>query len=272
MNGIMPKTFALGCIVFILALQPAIAYGQEKGKGDLEDFTDDYDDDEDADCTDCEDDAEHFFLYLFLDNIADVARLWGRTDGTRFGVFPAFPYAEGEGFAATSDDYRSYFFNTEFSYNYVNDNLRSYLFKWESQFAHRSKLSFDLAAYEENLFDADFGTRKDHLTLYGLRYGYALFRSPQIILNLEGGFRGFHRRRAHGGPEAALDLQLFPKKPLIMEMEVAAAYVSNGPLYTVESSAGIAFGRFEVLGGLRILKNKSADLLDGFRVGLRVWY
>lgn len=272
MNPKILGTFALGCLALTLALQPAITLGQEKGKGDLEDFTDDYDDGEESDCDNCDDDAEHFFLYLFLDNIADVARLWGHTDGTRFGVFPSFPYAKGDGFAAGSNDYRSYFFNTEFSYNYVNDNLRSYLFKWETQFAHRSKLSFDLATYEENLFDADGGPRTDHLTLYGFRYGYAVFRSPQMILNLEGGFRGFHRRRSHGGPEAALDLQLFPRKPLIIETEIAAAYVSNGPLYTVESSAGIAVGRLEVLGGLRILKNKSADLLDGFRFGLRVWY
>jgi len=51
-----------------------------------------------------------------------------------------------------------------------------------------------------------------------------------------------------------------------------AAYVTNGWLFTVESSAGILLGRVELLAGLRILKNQSPDLLDGFRVGLRIWY
>ncbi len=251
--------------------QPALLQGQEKGKGALEDFAEDHDDEE-SDCSDCGEDASEFFLYLFMDNIADVLRLWGRTDGTRSGAYPAFPYSEGEGFATQTSDYRSYFFNTEINYHYLNDNLRSYMIKWETQFVHRSKLSFDLAVYEEDLLDAELGRRKDHLTFFGVRYGYALYQTPQMLLNLEGGFRGFQRKRAHGGPEVALDLQLFPQKPLIIEMEVAAAYVSNGPLYTVESSAGVAVGRFEVLGGMRILRNRDADLLDGFRVGLRVWY
>ncbi len=134
-------------------------------------------------------------------------------------------------------------------------------------------MSFDLSVYEEDRFDNEFGNRsKDHITFLGIRYGYALYRTPQLIVNLEGGFRGIYRNRSHGGPELAIDLQLFPKRPLIIETELAVAYVSNSPLYTVESSAGIALGRFEILGGLRILKNKSNDLLDGFRIGLRVWY
>ena len=128
------------------------------------------------------------------------------------------------------------------------------------------------AWYGESLFKNELGTKKDYLTFFGLRYGRALVRSPQAILNLEGGFRGFHRKISHGGVEVALDLQLFPKKPFIIETELAAAYVSNGPLYTFESSLGVVIGRIEILGGMRILKNRSSDLLDGFRVGIRVWY
>ena len=172
-----------------------------------------------------------------------------------------------------SDDYRSYFFNTEFSYHHVNrSNVTSFMLKWETQFVRSSKLAFDVAFYQEDLFENGFRQTKDQLTFWGIRYGHSLYSSPQMILNLEGGFRGFHRNRAHGGPEIAVDLQFFPKKPLIIETKLAVAYISNAPLYTVEANAGVLFGRFEVLGGLRILKNKSSDLLDGFKVGLRVWY
>ncbi|MFQ5676707.1 MAG: hypothetical protein ACE5G1_12490 [bacterium] len=260
----------LASLVIILP-GPTKANAQEKSKGDLEDFTDDFGEDDSGDDSDAEE-AGHFFLTVFLDNIGEFAKLWGGTPATEFGPFPSFPYAGGDGFMTNSDDYRSYFFNTELSYHHLNSNLRSYLFNWETQFVRRSKLAFDLAVYEEDVPDIEFGFRKDHLTLWGIRYGYAVFRSPQLILNLEGGFRGFHRNRSHGGPELAFDLQLFPRRPLVIETKLAVAYVSNAPLYTVESSAGIMFGRFEVLGGLRILKNKSSDLLDGFRVGLRIWY
>jgi hypothetical protein len=212
------------------------------------------------------------FFLIFFDNFADFVRLWGQTPGTEFGPYPSFPYADGDGFMADSHQFRSYFFNTEFTYHHLSSNLRSYLLKWETQFIRSSKLAFDLAVYEEDLFDPVSGVRKDKLVFYGLRYGHALFRSPHMLFNLEGGFRGFLRNRAHGGVEAALDLQLFPKKPLVIETEVAAAYVTNGWLFTVESSAGILLGRIELLAGLRILKNQSPDLLDGFRVGLRIWY
>jgi hypothetical protein len=258
--------------VIFINLNPGVKslWAQEK-KGELEDFADDFgeenSEDEDSDSAD----AVEFFL-IFFDNFADFVRLWGQTPGTEFGPYPSFPYADGDGFMADSHQFRSYFFNTEFTYHHLSSNLRSYLLKWETQFIRSSKLAFDLAVYEEDLFDPVSGVRKDKLVFYGLRYGHALFRSPHMLFNLEGGFRGFLRNRAHGGVEAALDLQLFPKKPLVIETEVAAAYVTNGWLFTVESSAGILLGRIELLAGLRILKNQSPDLLDGFRVGLRIWY
>ncbi|MFQ5709635.1 MAG: hypothetical protein ACE5HO_19435, partial [bacterium] len=153
----------------------------------------------------------------------------------------------------------------------LGSDLRSYIFKWESQFVHRSKLSFDVSYYEENVLNQFNEVGKDRLTLYGLRYGYALYRTPQVLFNIEGGFRGFHRSRYHGGVEIAGDLLLFPKKPLVIETEMAAAYVSNGPLYTIESSAGIILGNFEILAGFRLLKSENT-LLDGYRIGLRIWY
>ncbi|MFQ5866023.1 MAG: hypothetical protein ACE5IW_12420, partial [bacterium] len=187
--------------------------------------------------------------------------------GTESGPYPSFPYDKSDGFMSSSNDRRSYFFTTEFTYHDLRpDPVKSFMFKWESQFVHRSKLSFDLSVYEE-----DVGLSKDHLSIYGIRYGYALYRTPQFIVNLEGGFRGFQRNKVHGGVEIAIDAQLFPKKPLIIETEIAAAYISNGALYTVESSAGILLGRFEILGGLRLLKSKDS-ILDGYRVGLRIWY
>lgn len=251
---------------------PGRVCAQEKGKGDLEDFADDYGEEKSKDDSEANEAIEFFLLALF-NSVGDFSELWGGTPGTEYGPFPSFPYASGDGFMTDSDDHRSYFFNTEFNYHYLTSNLRSYGLKWETQFVGTSKLSFDVSVYEEVLANEfNFGTHIDRMTIYGFRYGYALYRSPQLILNLEGGFRGFHRRTSHGGVEAAIDLQLFPKKPLIIETEIAAAYVSNGPLYTIESSAGIALGRFEILGGMRILKNKDADLLDGFRLGLRVWY
>lgn len=250
---------------------PQTGYTQKKGKGDLEDFADDFGEEEDSDSGDSEE-AIGFFIEVMFHHLVHMPQLWGGTPETENGPYPSFPYAGGDGFMATSNQHRSYFFTTEFNYHYINEDLRSYIVKWETQFMRRSKLSFDLAVYEEDRID-DFGfIYKDHLTFFGFRYGYALFNSPQMILNLEGGLRGFHRNSAHSGPEIALDLQLFPKRPFILETEIAAAYVSNGMLLTVESSAGIAIGRFEILGGVRILKNKSSDLLDGFRVGLRVWY
>ncbi|MFQ5651185.1 MAG: hypothetical protein ACE5IY_14695 [bacterium] len=261
--------FLLVLAVTLSVPAQSMAQKKEKGKGDLEDFADDYGEDESGSDDDSE--ATEFFLWLFFENIGDLAQLWGGTAGTEFGPFPSFPYAEGDGFMTTTSEFRSYYFNTEVNYHPVNADLRSYILKWETQFVGKSKLSFDLAVYEENLVD-EVGPYKDHLTFFGFRYGYALYRTPQMILNLEGGFRGFHRNTSHGGPEIAVDFTLFPKRPLIIETELAAAYVSNGPLYTVETSAGIALGRFEILGGLRILKNKDSDLLDGFRIGLRVWY
>lgn len=258
-----------GVLLFALSSTPLLA--QEKGKGDLEDFADDYGEEE-ADENSGADEAVEFFLYAFFESFADLVRLWGQTPGTEFGPFPSHPYAAGDGFMSSTETFRSYFFNTEMSYHYLNENLRSYNFKWETQFIRSSKLSFDLSVYDEELLD-DFGTYHDHMTFLGIRYGYALYRTQQMILNLEFGVRGFQRRSSHGGPELALDMQLFPRKPLIIETEVAAAYISGGGmLYTVESSAGVILGRFEFLGGLRILKNHNADMLDGFRVGLRIWY
>ncbi|HEX9652461.1 MAG TPA: hypothetical protein VGA99_02020 [bacterium] len=260
----------LGAI--LLNLPSTALLAQDDKKGDLEDFTDDYGEEGDDDnCDSCSDDATQFFLAVFFDNFVDFVRLWGNTPGTEFGPYPSHPYAAGNGFMNPSDKFRSYFFNTEASYHYLNDNLRSFNFKWETQFVRSSKLSFDMSIYEEELSDR-FGSHHDRMTFFGVRYGHSLYRTEQMIVNLEGGFRGFHRQSSHGGVELALDMQLFPCRPLIIETEVAAAYVSNGMLYTVESSAGIIVGRFEILGGLRILKNKSADMLDGFRVGLRIWY
>ncbi len=259
----------LGLLLFTHSSTPLLA--QEKGKGDLEDFADDYGE-EDGDDDSGSSDAVEFFLYAFFDNFADFVRLWGHAPGTEFGPYPSHPYAAGAGFMNPTEEFRSYFFNTEVSYHYLNENLRSYNFKWETQFVRSSKLSFDFSVYDEELVDS-FGTHHDRMTFFGLRYGHALYRTQQMIWNLEFGFRGFHRRSGHAGPEVAMDLQIFPRKPLIMEMELAAAYISNGGmLYTVESSAGVILGRVEILGGLRILKNKSADMLDGFRVGMRIWY
>jgi hypothetical protein len=266
------KALLVGFMVlgFISAGFCASAFAQDDKKGELEDFADDYGEEDDDDSSGS-DEAVEFFLYAFFDSFADFVRLWGQTPGTEFGPYPSHPYAGGAGFMSYADDFRSYFFNTEMSYHHLSSNLRSYNFKWETQFVRSSKLSFDLSVYDESIFTS-FRSRHDRLTFYGVRYGHALYRSEQVLLNIEGGFRGFYRRSSHGGPELALDMQLFPRKPLIIETEVAAAYVSNGMLYTVESSAGVIVGRFEILGGMRILKNKSADLLDGFRVGLRIWY
>ncbi len=273
----MQKIQSILLLIFVFTLlslpvHPHTAFAQDKKKGDLEGFTDDYGDDESEDNGDSDDSTE-FFLWLFFDNIGDFVNLWGGTPGTQFGPYPSYPYAAGNGFGVNSDEYRSFFFNTEFNYHYLNDHLQSYLFKWESQFLRNSKLSFDLAVYEETIAENNFSYQsKDYLALWGARYGYAVVRTPQLILNVEGGFRSLIRNRVHGGPEIALDVQIFPKRPFIFETKLAAAYVSNAPLYTFESSMGIAVGRFEILGGLRVLKNKSEDLLDGFKIGLRVWY
>lgn len=257
----------IGCLLLVyMPSNTLFAQEQEKGKGELEDFGDDYGDEDSESDSEAEDAAE-FFVIAFFENFGDFVRLWGRAPGTESGPYPSFPYDKSDGFMADSSNYRSYFFTTEITYHDMSpDPVKSLIFKWESQFVQRSKLSFDLSIYEE-----DLGLRKDHLSIYGLRYGYALYRTPQFIVNLEGGFRGFQRNKVHGGVEVAVDAQLFPKKPLIIETELAAAYVSNGPLYTVESSAGILLDRFEILGGMRLLKSKDT-ILDGFRVGLRIWY
>ena len=263
------KWVLLFCLLSGFVLITTVSYAQEKGKGDLEDFADDFGEEESGSDSDTEE-AGRFFLWLFFESFSEISQLWGGTPETEFGPFPSHPYAGGNGFMSHSDDYRSYFFNTEFSYHQVHrSNVRSFILKWETQFVRSSKLAFDVAFYQEDLFNNGF---QDQLTFWGIRYGHSVYRSPQMILNLEGGFRGFHRNRAHGGPEIAVDLQLFPKKPLVIETKLAVAYISNAPLYTVEANAGILFGRLEVLGGIRILKNKSSDLLDGFKVGLRVWY
>ena len=266
------KLVLLFCLFPGLLIITGASFAQEKGTGDLEDFADDFGEEESGSDSDTEESAR-FFLWLFFESFSEISQLWGGTPETEFGPFPSHPYAGENGFMSHSDDYRSYFFNTEFSYHQVHrSNVRSFIVKWETQFVRSSKLAFDVAFYQEDLFENGFRQTKDQLTFWGIRYGHSLYRSPPMILNLEGGFRGFHRNRAHGGPEIAVDLQFFPKKPLIIETSLAVAYISNAPLYTVEANAGILFGRFEVLGGLRILKNKSSDLLDGFKVGLRVWY
>jgi len=262
----------------VVLCDPNMTWAQEERKGDLEDFEDDYDDDDDSDddeeeeWEDDDNDGQSFFVQacfqLMVEGFSRFFSLWGGTPGTAFGPYPSFPYKENEGFMSTDEAFRSYFFNTEFTYHYLTGNLRSLLFKWETQFVDKSKLSFDLSVYRETITSAN-GSRTDHLTIYGLRYGYAIFRSPKMILNLEGGLRGLG---SHGGYELGLDLQLFPKKPLIIETEAVAGLIEGEPLYIVESSAGVILGRFEFLGGMRILKNQSGDLLDGFRVGVRIWY
>ncbi len=244
-------------------------FAQEK-KGDLEDFADDFEDD---DSDDSDDEGSEFFFWLFFEHIGDVAQLWGGAAGTEFGPYPSFPYAATDGFMTYTNDHRSYFFNTEIGYSQVNEDLRSYLLRWETQFVGRSKLSFDMTVYQEDVLN-EFThlAKQDYLALYGFRYGYAVYRSPQLLLNIEGGYRSLYHNRHHNGPEIALDMQLFPRNPLIFETRLAAAYLGNSPLYTVESSAGFMFGRLELLAGIRLLKNGDQDLLDGFRFGFRVWY
>lgn len=258
--------FSLGSAL----IGPTYLLAQEEDKGDLEDFGEDFGEDDSNDDADSGE-AAQFFLYAFLDNIGDFVRLWGHTPETQFGPYPARPYADGDGFLSDGNSYRSYYFNTEFNYHNLGPDLRSYLFKWETQFAHRSKLSVDVSYYEEDVHDDVTGIRKDRLSFYGLRYGYAVYRTPQAILNMEVGYRGFHRHAEHGGIEAAADFLLFPRKPLIIETELAAAYVSHSPLFTVESSAGVLIGPFEFLAGLRLLKSENT-ILDGYRFGVRVWY
>lgn len=175
-------------LIFVVFCDTNIVNAQKEKKGDLEDFADDFGEEESDDSDD--NDSGEFFLWLFFENIGDIAQLWGGTPETEFGPFPGFPYAENAGFMTYTDDFRSFFINTELNFHYINENLISYIFKWESQFLGRSKLSFDIAWYGESLFKNELGTRKDYLTFFGLRYGRALFRSPQAILNLEGGFRG----------------------------------------------------------------------------------
>ena len=259
------KTAVLLFLVLFVLAWPFSSSGllAQEEKGDLEDFIDDYDDDESSDS-----DGADFFIWVAIEYLDDFAQLWGKAPGTEVGPFPSHPYAEGDGFMADPQSFRSYFFNTELSYQYLSEDLTALVLKWETQFVHRSKLSFDFAYYQET-FDSG---AKDYLRFWGGRYGYAVFRSSQVLLNLEVGLRGFTGRISRWGPELGADLQLFPGKPVVIETELAAAYVGNGPLYTVESSAGVLLGRFEFLAGIRILKNKSVDLLDGFRVGLRVWY
>ena len=161
---------------------PERVYAQEKGKGDLEDFADDYGEEESEDDSETSE-AVEFFLWAFFNSVGDFAELWGGTPGTEYGPFPSFPYASGDGFMTDSDDHRSYFFNTEFNYHYLTSNLRSYGLKWETQFVGTSKLSFDLSVYEEVLANEfNFGTHRDQMAFYGFRYGYALYRSPQLIL------------------------------------------------------------------------------------------
>lgn len=262
----MLKRLAVWSFLLLLA---GVAIADED-KGDIDDFTDDFGEESDDDG----DSAGPFFLFI-LDNIADIARLWGGTPGTEFGPYPSHPYADGSGFMSIDNDFRSYFFNTEVGYNYLSGDLRSYLLKWESQFINSSKLSFDLAVYQEDVRVDGYRTN-DYLTFLGIRYGYALFRSPQMLVNLEGGVRSMYVPKVYSGPEIALDLQLFPSRPVVLETEIAAAYLwrnnHGGPLYTIESSAGVLLGSVEVLGGIRIMKNGSQDLLDGFRLGLRIWY
>ncbi len=265
MKPTLPAVLLL-ILLLLFCAGPGRALAQEK-KGDLDDFTEDFGNDDSEDDDSASDDTE-FFLWLIFNHIGDVASLW-----TGLGPYPSYPYAGNNGFMTNNNEYRSYFFNTGFSYHYVNQNLRSYQLRWETQFVGRSKLSFDLSTYQEEVFDQFSNLpRKDHLTLMGFRYGYAAYRSPQLILNIEGGYRGLYHHNRLSGPEIALDMQLFPRKPLIFETKLAAAYVGESPLYTVESSLGVMVGRLEFLGGIRVLKNKDQDLLDGFQVGLRIWY
>jgi hypothetical protein len=264
------KSVNIPAILLIPTLLCTSALSQEKGKGALEDFADDFGEEESGESSNTE--AEEFLLRVLIDNAVHIVHLWGHTEATQFGPYPSYPYSHGSTFMASDNDYRSFFFNTEIGYNYLGDQLHSYLIKWETQFSHAHKLSFDMAFYEETLTTAENLRYRDRMTFYGFRYGYAVTRTPNVIMNLEGGFRGFHRNVSHGGPELALDLQVFPRKPLILQTEIAAALIDQSWLYTFESSAGVLIGRFEFLTGIRILKNKSADLLDGFRFGVRVWY
>jgi hypothetical protein len=268
----MGKMRSLRLVSFLLMVTMTSAglLAQDEGKGDLEDFADDYGEEESG--SNDSDGAGEFFMAFLIDNAVDILRLWGGTPGTEFGPYPSHPYTHGAGFLTTAEDYRSFFFNTEINYHYLNDHLRSYIVKWETQFNHAHKLSFDLALYGEDRVAAQGIRYQDRLSFYGFRYGYAIARAPGFIMNLEGGLRGFYRNATHNGPEVAFDLQVFPGKPLILETELAAALLSDGWLYTFESSAGILLGRVEVLAGMRILKNQSTDLLDGLRFGLRIWY
>lgn len=266
-NRILIKLIIGGLLLFFAGSGLA---QEEEGK--LDDFAEDFGEDNSEGCS-SDDDTGDFFLWLLIDNFSEIANLWGGTPETAFGPYPSFPYQANSGFMTYTNDHRSFFFTTEFSYHQVSTDLRSYVVKWETQVANRSRLTADLSVYEEDLFDRTYRySYNNYLTFYGFRYGYSLYRSPQLMLTLEGGYRALHFRSTRSGPEIAMDMQLFPRKPLILEMELAAAYVGDSALYTAEASAGVAIGRVEILGGLRLLQNDDQDLLDGFRLGLRVWY
>ncbi|MCG8607085.1 hypothetical protein MJD09_19140, partial [bacterium] len=126
--------FSLATLLFLPMLCGADSVSaQEKGKGDLEDFADDYEEDK-PEKDSSSDEAVEFFLWAFFNSIGDLAYLWGGTPETEFGPFPSFPYADGDGFMTNSDDFRSYFFNTEFNYQYLTSHSRSFGLKWETQF------------------------------------------------------------------------------------------------------------------------------------------
>ncbi|MFQ5709831.1 MAG: hypothetical protein ACE5HO_20445, partial [bacterium] len=120
----------------LMAGQPTRLCAQEKDKGELGDFGKDFGEGEDSGDSDSDtgDDATEFFLWAFVDNFGDFVRLWGHTPGTEHGPFPTHPYSGEEGFMASENSYRSYYFNTEFNYHNLGSDLRSYIFKWESQF------------------------------------------------------------------------------------------------------------------------------------------
>lgn len=279
LNKLLVSEMNLNKLLLLLVLlfasgQTTVLFAQDQ-KGDLSGFAEDFEeDDEDEDNDDSDSGISEFFFWAMIENLDEFASLWGKTPGTEYGPYPGFPYSVGNGFMTNGDDFRSFFFTTELSYHYINDDLRSYLFKWETEFVNWSKLSFDLAVYEEQLFapSSERLRQKDYLTLMGLRYGVGIWRTPHVIFNIEGGYRSLNFNSGVGGPEIAVDFQFFPKMPLVIETKLSAAYVKRSPLYIVEASAGLAIGRLELLAGMRLMANKDLDVLNGFKLGLRLWY
>ncbi|MDZ7289899.1 MAG: hypothetical protein ONB44_10240 [candidate division KSB1 bacterium] len=275
--------FSLVLALLFSAIAPAPA--QEKGKGKLEEFVDDFAKDkktkdkkeekkdrDEKKRDDDEDDAGGSNLFNFL---LDIIFSPGNNDGDEENtpetgeVSPSkpapYPYLDDRGLPILSPGFRSYSVVADAGYLHLGNNLRGFQLAGDfrsRQFAAR----VDWHTLVENL-----GMRTQSLAFLGLNIGCEVIATPHLLARPYLGARNLTGLGVDlWGPEMGARLLMLPRKPFSIETNFSGAWINSKPLIITSATVGIMINCLELRFGGQMFRSEWTSL-EGVRVGFRVW-